>query len=518
MSTSSLSKREQRILLKNPELFCLRYFPHKLRANPRDIASLKEFHLDLIDTATRSPRGLVLYPAGHGKTSLVSTMLPIWALCDDPNIRIAVITKNDEDANNIGIAIQSELLGNNDLVRDFGPFAPEPGDGKPFAAKRMSVLKRTRISKEPTIALFGAGSRNALGHRTDWLICDDIVHDQNAGTPERREKLREWFNQGPATSGEFLSSRLTVVGTMFDPADLYHELIELGSYDVKQIDAIVDEEECTTLWPERWPWLRLMERKLEMGTLDFNKRYRNIAVDKSRMAFKEAWIRGGPYGSETFQGCLDRNHVVGGYEDGWWRYAAFDPAVGITKTRKFCAHLALAVGSCKDHERCFWIIDLERQQMTLPQQVDMIIDKHEEYDLFTTLVEANSYQAGLHQAILTKMDESGKSLRIDPHYTTRINKPNPEMGVQSMARYFENGQFHIPWGDANSRTKMGQLVDELVQYPGKYTDTVMALWMAWREAMQGQRAMVSTNYLKKKAPGWERRTRRRVVSNPYYVR
>lgn len=513
-----LNKRERDLLLDNPDLFLLKYFPHRLSALPDEPPQLKDFHLRLIETATKESRGLILYPAGHGKTTTVSTLLPIWGVCKDPNTRISVILKNDTDAQNVGQAIQAELLGNKQLIEDFGPFQPEQGSGKPWGVGKMSVQKRTRMGKEPTIALFGAGSRNALGHRTDWTICDDIVHDQNSSTPEQQDKLREWFNQGPATSGEYMDSRLTVVGTRFHPADLYQDLIDLGSYKVQHEDAVVDELEELTLWPERWPWLRLMERKLEMGTIDFNKRYRNIPVDRSRMAFREEWIRGGSLGGVRYSGCLDKNYRVGEYEQDWWRYAAFDPAIGLTRSRKFCAHVMIAAGSCKDHERCFWVVDVERDQMTLPQQVDLIIRKHLDNDLFRTVVEANSYQAGLHQAIVAKMDEQGMALRIDPHYTTRVNKPDPEMGVLSMARWFENGMVHIPWGDSYSQRKMSQLVDELVQYPGKYTDTVLAFWMAWRAAQEQGARYESTNYLRKAAPRWEKRTNRRRVMNPYYVK
>lgn len=446
-------------------------------------------------------------------------MLPVWQLCKTPDARIAIIAKNDNEANMIGTALMAELSSNELLIADFGEFKPELGDRKQWAGKMFTIRQRQRQHKSPSVVLFGSGSKQALGHRTDWLICDDIIHEDNSATPEARDKIREWFNLGPATSGEFHESRLTVVGTMFDPSDLYHDLMELEVYrPVDKIDAIVDEEKKVSLWPERWPWGKLMEQKAGMGTLDFNKRYRNIAVDKSRMAFREEWIKGGTVGTVRFNGCLDRNYKIGDYEQDWWRYAGFDPAVGTTKSRKFCAHITLASGSCKEHERCFWVVDLEREQLTLPQQVDLIIDKHDLYNLFSTLVEANSYQAGLYQAVKTKLDDQGKALKIDPHYTTRVNKPDPVMGVMSMARFFENQQFHIPWADEYSRRKMERLVDELVLYPGKFTDTVMALWMAWREAYKGQNAMKSTNYLKKIAPSWEKRTRRRTVMNPYYNR
>lgn len=540
-------------LLDNPSLFILKYFPHK-------ISALEEFHLRLIDTATTQPRSLILYPATHGKTTLVSTCLPIWAVCKDPNIRLGLILKNEFDANNVGQSLQAELIANEELIRDFGPFEPVGEDEKPFAILRMSIAKRTRRTKEPTIALFGAGSRTALGHRTDWTICDDIITDLNSATPERREKVREWFMQGPATMGEYSDSRLTVVGTLFDPDDLYHELADLVDadtgepiYTVQREDAIVEmcvcghevtghrwdkqrqlySGECETggcdcdltvidpqarrtLWPRKWNWLRLMQRKAEMGTLDFNKRFRNIAVDKSRMVFREEYVKGGYIGKQKYPGCLDKNYRVGEVETSWRRAAGFDPAIGKTKSRKFCAHLVLATGSCILHERCFWVVDLEREQMTLPQQVALIINRHQHYDLQTSMIEANSYQAGLCDAVQEKMSEQGLALKVEPHYTSRTNKPDPEIGVGAMSPWFENGQVHIPWGDVHSQRKMAQLIEELVMYPGRTTDTVMAFWFAWKALQETAPRYLSFNRLVQQRSVYAGVASRRKLKNPAY--
>lgn len=510
----------KRLILDDEELFTLRYFGHK-------IERLEDFHRDLMRQALYAPRALVLYPAGHGKTTLVSTVCPILELCRNPNVRMTGIFKNQNDAKGIGHAIQAELLGNQELIRDFGPF--EPQDGKPFSVEWMSVAGRDlRGVKEPTLALFGAQSRSALGHRSDWTFCDDIVHDQNAGTPERREKLKEWFMQGPATQGDRSDSRLTVVGTRFDPEDLYADLLEmklLGEdgaelqplYDSREYAAILDPEKQTVLWPDYRPWQWLMQRKLEMGTLDFNKRFNNIAVDKSRMVFREEYIRGGYVGKQRYDGCLDTDYKVGDFGDNWRIVAGFDPAVGVSRSRKFCAHLVLAEGSCIAHERCFWVVDLEREQMTLPQQVELILNKHADYPLLSSIVEANSYQAGLLQAIQDKMRDAGLAYSVEPHYTTRTNKPDPELGVQTLAPWFENGQVHIPWGDAHSQRKMRQLADELVQYPsGRTTDTVLALWFAFKKLREGAARFRSYNRLAERKSIYRHMSGRRVLKNPAY--
>jgi len=507
-------------LLENPDLFVLHYFSDR-------IDKLQDFHLELIRTATRETRSLILFPAAHGKTTLISTLLPIWAFCKDPNIRIAIIGKNDSEAEGIMRVIQAELVQNQKLIDDFGPFKPDPDDrDKPWALGAMSVAKRTIRAKEPTIAVFGSGAKTTLGHRTDWTICDDVVTNDNAATPTTREKLRAWFNLNVETGPERMDARLTVVGTLFHPEDLYHDIRELVNpetgemiYAERCFAAIVDEEERITLWPERWPWKRLMMQKAKLGTLDFNKRYMNIAVDPSRMVFRDEYVKGGYIKDIKYPGCIDRNYVVGDLSDAWNVYTGFDPAVGrVSRSSKFCAHITLAVGSCKDHERCYWVVDLERDQMSLPQQVDLIIDKHQSYKAFKSVVEANSYQMGLWQAIKQKMDERGIALKIDPHYTNRSNKPDPETGVQAMAPWFENGKFHIPWGNPESQRKMKQLVDELIMYPGRTTDTVMALWMAWRQAQEQTPVYSSFNRLTKRMP-WDAVQRpKRAWVNPYFVK
>jgi hypothetical protein len=516
-SVAAESQEARGFLLENPDAFLLYYFPDRIR-------TLKDFHLRLLHTATRESRGLILYPAAHGKTTLVSERLPIWAICRDPNIRMAVIAKNGPDATAITRSIQSELLGNDRLIADFGPFRPEGDDSKAWALERFDVAARTRRGKSSTFAAFGAGSRNALGYRTDWTICDDVVTDVNSSTPEQREKLRMWFNQGPETMGDQADARLTVVGTRFHPEDLYGDFIEMVLPDsgkpiwyVQTEYAVLDPDNKVVLWPEERPWIWLMRRKAAMGTLDFNKRYNNVAVDPSRLVFKEEYVRGGYVGKIRYPGCLDKHYCVGDYDPSWRRYAGFDPAAGkLSRSAKFCAHIEVAVGSCADHEKCLWIVDLHRDQMTLPQQVELILNKHRHYDNYLSVIEANAYQVGLYEEIKRRMDEAGVAYNIKPHYTSRMNKPDPELGVQSMAPWFENGKVHIPWGNPESQRKMQILVDELVQYPGRTTDTVMALWMAYKWAHDTAPRFQSGYYVKK--PLFSRyHERKRYAKNPYYV-
>jgi phage terminase large subunit-like protein len=483
---------------------------------------LEDFHLQLIEIAAWERRGLVLYPAAHGKTTIVSTLLTIWAICRDPNIRISLIAKNEFEAKSIMRSIQRELIANDELIEDFGPFVPVNDDSKAWSLERIDVVKRTSRAKEGTLTVFGAGAQTALGTRSDWTIMDDVVTDKNSVTPEQRAKLRQWFDLAVSTMPEKYEDRIIVVGTLFDPNDLYNDIMLLSNpdtgeliWDKRRIDAIVDEEKKISLWPRQWPWPRLMEEKAR-GTLDFNKRFRNIAVDPSRQVFKEVYVKGGWERRVQYPGCLDRGFCIGDDIDPSWKViAGFDPAVGTGRHAKFCAHIIVAAGACPEHKRCFWVLDLFRDQLTLPQQIDMILTRHEQYGCFASKVESNSYQMGLFQAIKQRMDDQGIAFKIEEHLTTAKRKQDAEIGVQAMSPVFENGWVHIPWGDAASQRKMSVLVEELVEYPsGRTTDTVMAFWFAWL-GLQSSAPRYKA-FRRPGAPQWTNGRSQRTLKNPYY--
>ena len=511
-----ISQEAKGLLLSDPALFISHYFPHRLQ-------TLKDFHLRLLHNATAKPRGLILYPAQHGKTTLVSTLLPIYEACKDPNIQIGLIAKNQAEATSIVLAVQNEMSSNTELIEDFGEFKPTHDDGKPWALNKMSIAQRTSVAKEPTIAAFGSGSKAVLGHRTHWTICDDVVDEKNSATPEQRAKIKEWFMQSVRTMN-LPGCRTTVVGTLFDPADLYSDIRDIINpatgeqiWATQYEDAIVDEERKLTLWPEQWPWVELMALKAEMGTVSFNKRLRNIAVDESRIVFKDAFVRGGYYNKQEFPGCLDKTFVACWWDPSMKRIGGFDPAIGTGRAAKFCAHVTLGLGTCPKHDSCVWVIDVTRDQMSLPQQCDLILERHKKYQLLKSIVEANSYQVGLYQELQRRMEEGGELYDIDPHYTTRVNKPDPELGVQAMSPWFENGRVHIPWADAASRRRMTVLVDELIQYPGRTTDTVMAFWFAWKNLQEAQARVTSSNYLRQGKSAWGALGKRKRTSRVQHL-
>ena len=497
----------------NEEAFLYRYFPNELEEK------LEGFHLRLIETALTEPRSLVLFPAGHGKTTLISCLLPILALCRTPNIRIVIICKNEDEAKAVMNTIRAQLSDNEQLIRDFGPFVPDPDSGKRWTTTWIDVAKRTLISKSPTIAAFGSGAKNVLGHRSDWVICDDVVTEKNASTEEQRRDMLDWYTTSVETSPEKKRGdhgRITTVGTMFHPHDLYRA-IQLkrksdgtAVYKFHREDAILDEATEQVLWPTRWTWQELMDLKYDIGTLSFNKRYRNKPVDESEQHFKEDWVRGMP----PFRGCLDRERDVNQIEEHWRIYQSFDPAVGKSKSAKFCGHIVFGIDPEFPDE--LNLIEIHRAQLTVPQQARVIVEKALAYqNMMTSVVETNAYQKGLEQVINDLCEREGVTINVTGHTTGR-NKQDPEIGVAALSPLLENGKIRFPYKSESSRRASEMLIQEMIEYPFyDYSDLLMALWMGWLKARNSISPFKAGNRLDARHIA-RRRHGKHIVRNPAY--
>lgn len=498
-------------LLAHPDLFILHYFGHQ-------IEHLKDFQAELLRLTQRELRLLALLPAQHGKTTLLSTKLPIYELCKNPDVRITLIAKNDQDAQSIMRSIIAELEGNKRLIADFGPFRPPQGAAKPWGTEQLSIQKRSLIDPRATIEAYGSGA-NVLGHRGDLWICDDIVTEKNSANEEQRERLKEYFDVAVET-GPVGEGRLVVVGTRFHMQDLYGDVEARVDDDGLPIyrtffrDAVVGDFE-SSIWPEVWSVAALRRIRAGIGSISFDKRYRNRPRDASLITFREEWIQGSV--TEGFPGCLDYDRGIGAQAQ-WRVFTGFDPAVGTSKDAKFCGTAVIGQDPAEDDEK-YYIVDLGREQLTMPSQVNHLLNNHMEYAAFCTVTESNGYQRGLHQFVMQTIEERGlPKLKFMPHQTGR-EKLDPDAGVSSLAPLVENGLLRFPYGTPEGKRKSKLLIEEMISYPqGKYSDILMALWFAVIAARKYGKSLGSVNLLRKRGDKmWLRgSSSRHIKRNPWY--
>lgn len=131
------------------------------------------------------------------------------------------------------------------------------------------------------------------GRHPDIVICDDILADPTSQLdPVIIEKInRTFFEDVMSLPKE--GGKIIVVGTAQHQEDLFFKLKEINTWAWRESKAIVDEPNKKTLWPELFPFERLLEiRDKEIGEKAFNKEYMCSPIYSEEAFFKREEILG----------------------------------------------------------------------------------------------------------------------------------------------------------------------------------------------------------------------------------
>ena len=503
---------------------------------------IEPYQAAIMNHARHHMRSLILLPAQHGKSTLMSKWFPIWEIAANPNIRIVLIMKTADDVHAYAQGIQNILTANKKLVTDFGPF--KPGNEDIWSTKFFNVAQRTINDEHLTMEFFGAGGK-VLGHRSEICIVDDVVTDDTAGTLIRRKDQLRWFREEVQTSPkpmyprgreidpsekegllaqgvhlhgygdeyeiykvpesvkwptDISYERVIVTGTRFHPQDLYETLTHDPTYAQLYFDCFWDHKrqkpdktQKSPLWPSGMPLKKLERERRSLGILSFNKRFRNIAFDQAEMAFHETYINGGELEGVQYPGCLDRTRSFGDFEPEWFKTLGFDPASGSTSRNSTWPSYVLLGTDHADDSGARYVIDIFRRQMGIEDIIDVLLDgnqgrglpgMHAQYNYDVAKIEVNACQKWLLQHARV-VAATTMGVRMEPHQT-QGNKWDPEMGVKSMEGMVANGLLRIPYKTPHDQAKAAELIDQMLIFPKGVYDYCMALWfaeLAIREAL-----------------------------------
>jgi hypothetical protein len=552
------------IIHHHPEVFAAQYFD----------LEIEPYHAEMLNWGRDHERSLIRVPAQHGKSTLESKVLPAWEIVCNPNVRIILIMKTEKDAFSYSEQIRNKLADPNELiVKHFGPFYDTK---QTWTNAQFNVVGRQIKDPHYTMEFYGAGGA-VLGHRCEITICDDVVTEETAKTIGQRETQLKWFREQVQTGPQYMwprevfapeairerllagdetmarwvqhrlgtdkktgypillkvpegiywprdiaYQRVIVCGTTFHPKDLYNDLKQDDTYAPLYFDCYVTDPETgerAALWPGQMPLEKLEAEKESSGTLSFNKRFRNIALDEGELVFKEAFIHGGTFEGEEYAGILDREsgREWGEYDEKWFRTFGLDPASG--GSSRFCTWpSAVVLGTDeKSEKRTMHFIDIFRSQMGIEDIISLILDGraaggipgfYSMYKYQRGLIETNACQRWLMQHHrVTEAMEKDSNLHLEPH-NTGGNKWDEVMGMSSIVRYCQNSQYSVPYSTPAARLKARPLLEQFEQFPKGIFDFVMAAWFATLAA----EAMV-TQYESYYMPGHTGR----MVANPVYL-
>jgi hypothetical protein len=418
------------------------------------------------EPSVKNKKIMVEAPRGHSKSTTFSVNYPLWKIAVDRNIRIIIVSKSASQAESFVREIQGHIERNIDYQEWAGDLIPD--ESVKWTQSEFIVKRDNYRLKDPTVSATSV-SGVLLSKRADIIICDDILNIGNTRTSDQRDKTREWFFDVLMPVLE-PGGQLIVVGTAWNSEDLYQELLKDTTFDVKMVyDAILDEKKGQVLWPDKWTWDLLMERKESSGTLSFNRAYRNKVTSAEDQVFQPEWLEDAKSGNRQLIRHLDYSKwdlgamtVTGGMDLAIsMRDGADDSAIAIIGRTKTGVKIPL------------W---LEMGKWSPADQRKRIVEVFERFPMMAQFtVESNAYQASLQRDMAEMTDLPIKG------YGTGGEKFDEDIGINSIAVEFENGKWILPYASDSDYTRrmIDSLVGGMLDFPSGHTaDILMALWFA----------------------------------------
>ena len=437
-------------------------------------------------------RLLLNVPPRHAKSEIITVWLTIFETAMDRNLQTLVISETEKLAKKFTNKIAWHLEFNKPLIAIFGRFRPADTQTpwRPLQGELM-IEGRTRSTEsgDLTLQVRGAGQQ-ILGMEADRIKCDDIVGRESSFSEATRDKLSEYYH-GDVLSRQSPIARVANIGQRIHFLDLYGEIreekVDFGEHEGEPLyhsinyPAIIDYEKEIVLWPQLWPFEKLMRRRNELKRRSnswlWDTMYQQNPIPPEGRLVHEEWI----FGTDGHPGCLDKERPGGlsiaewdvqdpSEKDRWIRVMSLDPS-----PEKQAGLIVADVYADRDVFRC-GIIEATRKRMDVRGMNAELDRAWKLYRPSYLVFEQNAAQRWFLQDrdFLAWRDKTG--IRVEKHTTGR-HKTDPIFGIQSLAVAFEYGRIRLPWGDARGRNMSKVLIEEAITYPyGPYSDLLMALW------------------------------------------
>lgn len=469
---------------------------------------------------------LVLSPRFHAKSTVFSFVYPIWEIVKNPNIRILILSANEEIASSFVRQQMTALENNEKLLEDFGNLMPRT---RRKWGERAFIVRRDTSEKDPTVSAAGFMGR-IISKRADIIIMDDIIDLERSRTEKQREKVVDWFANVvyPILAPE---GRIIIVGTRWHKEDFYskvaternfdinlslralvftsgttiqkrknHEKIQFRKPSEMPYNPITDEPLSQdvskifnnylmraleigrsvrhgVLWYPNWSYEKLVEKRKVMGTSAFYCQYLNEPVSDEETYFRK----------QSIDECYQRGKFYA-MPDSWDNVnfpnnfpnkqllvvMGVDLAIA---TKKSSDYSAIAVwGMSVEGTRYLLYIDKFKAEISEVRQ--KIIDVYHLYNPVVCVVESNAFQDLLRQ-------ELSEDINIIGEKTTSYTKFDETLGIAHMSSLFESGKVVIPnLGVKGYAAK--SFYNDLISYTrdSHTPDTIIASWLALRKIQE----------------------------------
>ncbi len=417
-------------------------------ADPRPF---KQFHREILrDCCAADPHVALALPRGHSKSATVNLGYSLAAAMLRFEPYQIKVSRTRKIANEFLGTVKWQLSDNQKLREEFGilPPAEWPRDTEDDFICKFEDGYQIRMTSFGCEQPMRGTNWNTV--RPGLVICDDMEDDEQVLSPDRREKVFNWFMSTLMPIGT-PATKFRVIGTILHAESLLQGLMEADGWTTRVYEACDDEvSEKSLLWPELWSQTRLLKEKKmysdRHNLVKFNMEYRNIALDMSSGFFQP----------QDFLPTEDSDYNKRGTY-----YVGGDFAISTAERRDYTV---FPVGKL-DEEGYLDIVDIRRGRWDGKQIIDEMFSIEETYHPERWFVESGAIQKALGPAIELEQRARQVYMNLEPIIPTK-DKMTRARSIQARMRgkgvRFDK---RAPW--------YGDLEQEMLQFPrGRHDDQV----------------------------------------------
>lgn len=432
------------------------------------VAEAPDFHKELtsfLDSFMENPTQRLAWsvPRGHSKSSYLSNMYPVYNIVHNLRNYIVIISETGNGAIMFTEWVNNQLKFNEKLRRVYGELLSNNAKQNIKDNSEIFVTHNNIKVQAASIGKQLRGSRH-LNFRPDLIIADDLESAKNTATPELRAKNLHWWSSVVMPMGDPTRTGVIYMGTLVHPSGLLPAVMDRADFKSKRYSAItsppdneklweqyeeiyrdqdnpnrledaehfylMNEEEMNrgiaTLWADRFPYYKLIQEKVNIGTRAFNSEFLNIGHSDEDAIFK----------SDMFVFFDDHDlYDQFGRKIPLDLYGFWDIAI----TGKGDYNVIATLGRDR-RSGIFYVLDVWAKKCNMHEALDMAVKKILEHRHHTFGVETIQAQWSMYKQLQERLGAQG-------YYSTRLKsvKPttNKEMRIEQLEPIMEQGALRL---------------------------------------------------------------------------
>jgi predicted phage terminase large subunit-like protein len=419
-------EEEHAYLQKSPAYFAAKVYNY----------IIADHHFKILEHIVNFQRTLDLSARGSGKSRIATIAYPSWVICNQPNARILILSDVDSHSVRFLSTIKKVLESSPIIEKHYGKM-----QGPQWSDHQITTALRTNntLSEAGITALGQYSGAVTTGHYSHILI-DDLDNFSNTRTAGMRERAKS-FIKTTVLPTVLPGGEIHVVGTRYRFDDIYNTFMKDLKYDTQIQPAIIDEGTTRerSIWENFMPLKTrmingvkvkgLLDIKKDIGSLIFELQYQNrTTLQESGSIFKWEWFN---FYTETPHGLQI--------------YQAADLAISKKDSSDYFVLITIGI----DNAGNVYVLDIFRKRgISFNSQLEVIIQKAEEYKPLKVGIETNGYQAALSQEV--------KRLTLLPVIELTTTK-DKVLRAQKRSGIVESGRVYV-------RQDMHDFISELVLF------------------------------------------------------